>query len=98
MANTTDITITCFLGEEKTIDTLRFQHGIDLLKISDVESCGGPKVSCFETYAACHRCLGPTLIESIIQTFKIAEWDYPEFAVMLIADDDNERYDKVYTV
>jgi hypothetical protein len=82
--------ITCF-DEDEVVEQISEITGIDFLKVSDGEKAGGPKVLSLESYGACYRCVGREKIDEIIETFKKADFDFPELAVLVI-DDDNDVY------
>ena len=88
MANTTDIMITSFFDEE-AIREINNKTGLDLLKVSDGSNCGGPKCLSFESYGACHRSIGIKRIDELINVFKSADFKSPEYAVLIIDDDDD---------
>lgn len=93
MTNTTDMIITCF-DEKDVVAEISRITGIDFLKISDSEKCGGPKILCFDAFGACYMCLGKEKIDEIIAVFKVAEFLWPELATLTI-DDDNDIYSGV---
>ncbi|WP_069945516.1 hypothetical protein [Alteromonas macleodii] len=95
MANTTDIIITC-AAEDDVIDDISRNTGVLLKKITDTTKSGGNKDVWFESYAACYSTLEVEEILRLIQIFKNSEFSYPEFAVLIISDDNTPKIDGVY--
>ena len=96
MANTTDMIITCF-GEDRIVKEISEKTGLDFLKISDGNKCGGPKFLSLESYGACYRSIGKEKIDQIIKLFIKSDWTFPELAVLII-DDDNDTFNGVVTI
>lgn len=96
MANTTDMAITCFIGEEKAISKLCDITEYGFLKISDGKKCGGHKIVCFETYAMSYKCIGRLEIERIVRAFRETDFDFPELAFLVVSCDNNEDLDGIY--
>jgi hypothetical protein len=94
MANTTDLMITTAL-DAAAIIFINEATGLDFKLISDAQICGGVKVVSFDAYATCPRCIGEEAIQKLIGVFKSAPFDYPEFAVLFIDDDDSEDFNGV---
>ena len=90
MANTTDMIITCF-GEDFVVEKLSKDTGVDFIKMTEGSRTGGSKVLIFESYGACYRSLGEQKITEIISAFRLADFQFPELAVLII-DDDNEVF------
>ena len=95
MANTTDIMITSFF-DEKAIEYINEQTRLNFKQVTDGERSGGPKVLSFEVYGTCVRCIGRERIDRLIEVFHSAPFESPEYAVMLI-DDDNNAFRGVVT-
>jgi len=95
MANTTDIFITIFFDEE-AIEFINSETGLDFRQVTDGERSGGPKVLSFEAYGTCVRCIGRERIDALIDAFQRAPFTLPEYALMLI-DDDNGDFEGVVT-
>ena len=93
MANTTDIMITSFFDED-AISYINEKTTLDFKKISNSSLSGGPKALCFEAFGTCQRCIGKKKIDELIEVFKEAPFEYPEYAVLLI-DDDNEEFNGI---
>ena len=93
MANTTDLIITC-AGEADVISRLSQKTGINFKQVTDGEKCGGPKIVFFESYTACYKSLGAEKIQEIITEFKMLDFSFPELAVLVI-DDDDENFNGV---
>ncbi len=93
MANTTDIMITSFFDED-AIEFINKKTNLDFKKITDGSLSGGSKNVAFDAYAACHRCIGKDKIDHLIKVFKKAPFERPEYAILLI-DDDNEVFEGV---
>ena len=96
MANTTDIMITTFFDEE-AIEFINKNTGLDFKQVTDGALSGGPKVLSFEAYGTCVRCIGIEAIKKLIAVFKSAPFESPEYAVLLI-DDDNEEFNNIVTI
>ncbi|ENI4487350.1 hypothetical protein ABXZ88_003222 [Vibrio fluvialis] len=96
MANTTDLVITC-AGEDEIINQISASTGIDFQQITDSKKCGGDKDVWFESYAACYRCLGDEKITEVINAFKSARFTFPELAVLIIYDDNSDKFNGVHT-
>jgi len=96
MANTTDIMITT-LFDEVAIDYINHNTGLDLLLISDGSKSGGCKVLSFDSFGTCPRSIGMEKITQLIEIFKSAPFTSPEYAVLLI-DDDNEDFNGIITI
>lgn len=88
MSNTTDLIITCF-EEDDIVKNISNNTDIDFKLISDGNRCGGNKAVIFESYAACYKCIGKEKIDLVIEEFKKAEFRFPEFAVLIISDDND---------
>ena len=95
MANTTDIMITTFFDEE-AIEFINKKTGLDLRQVTEGSRSGGPKILSFEAYGICVRCIGKEAIDKLIEIFKSAPFSSPEYAVLLI-DDDNEEFNGLVT-
>lgn len=93
MANTTDIMITS-LFDEHAIEYINEKTDLELKRISNAESSGGPKALSFEAFGTCQRCIGKKKIDELIKTFKSAPFCYPKYAILLI-DDDNLEFNSV---
>ena len=87
MANTTDLMITSFF-DEAAIDFINRETGLDFKQITSRQKCGSVKVLAFEAFGTCPRCIGADRINELIAVFKKAPFSSPEYAVLLI-DDDN---------
>lgn len=96
MANTTDLMITSFF-DEAAIDFINRETGLDFKQITDGQKCGGAKVLSFEAFGTCPRCIGEDRINELIAVFKKAPFDSPEYAVLLI-DDDNDVFTGVVQI
>lgn len=90
MANTTDLMITSFF-DEAAIDFINRETGLDFKQVSNAEKCGGAKVLAFEAFGTCPRCIGADRINELIAVFKKTPFGSPEYAVLLI-DDDNDVF------
>lgn len=88
MANTTDMMITTFF-DDNAIEFINKETGLDFRQVTDGEHCGGPKIVAFEAFATCPRCIGLDGINKLIEVFKKAPFSSPEYAVLLIDDDDD---------
>lgn len=86
MANTTDLLLCCF-DEDEIVAKISEVTGINFLKISDGEKCGGTKVLSLEVYGACYRSLDEEKIMEVIEVFKSANFIFPELASLTINDD-----------
>ena len=95
MANTTDILITTFFDDE-AIEFINTETGLDFRQVTNGERCGGPKILSFEAYGTCVRCIGKKRIDDLIDVFQRAPFCSPEYALMLI-DDDNGDFEGVVT-
>ena len=95
MANTTDIMVVCF-DEDDKIFGLSNRSGVQLNKVSNSELGGGPKHSSVGSYGACYRSLGRKKINELIHEFKTTEFSFPELAVLII-DDDDQNFNGVVT-
>jgi len=95
MANTTDIMITSFF-DDKAIEFINSETGLDFRQVTDGVKSGGPRVLSFEAYGTCVRCIGRERIDSLIKAFQSAPFECPEYAVMLI-DDDNGGFNGIVT-
>ena len=89
MANTTDIMITSFFDED-AIEFINKNTDLDLKQVTEGNRSGGPKILSFEAYGTCVRCIGIKAIKNLIAVFKDAPFEHPEYAVLLIDDDDEE--------
>ena len=87
VANTTDMLITSFFDED-AIEFINKETGLNFKQVSDGELAGGPKVLSFESFGSCQRSLGIDKISELIAVFKKAPFESPEYAVLLINDDD----------
>jgi hypothetical protein len=87
MANTTDMLLCCF-DEDEVVAKISAETGIDFLKVSDGDKCGGQKILALDAYGASYRSLGRAKIEEIITAFKTAKFVFPELASLTIDDDD----------
>jgi len=96
MANTTDIMITTFF-DDKTIDYINKETKLNFKQVTNGENAGGPKILSFEAYGICVRCIGREKIQHLIDVFKSAPFSSPEYAVMLI-DDDNDDFNGVVRI
>ncbi len=96
MANTTDVTITSFF-DEKAIEFINKNTKLDFRQVTEGNRSGGPKVLSFEAYGTCVRCIGKEAIDSLIGVFKSAPFEAPEYAVLLI-DDDNGDFNGIVTM
>ena len=90
MVNTTDLMIT-LLFDEDVIELINKETNLDFKQFSDGAKAGGTKVVGFEVYGACHRCIGKEKINNLIEVFKQASIDNPEYAKLFI-DDDNDEF------
>jgi hypothetical protein len=88
MANTTDILITTFFDDE-AIKFINSETGLCFRQVTDGKRSGGPKILSFEAYGTCVRCIGRKRIDALIDVFHRAQFTSPEYAVMLIDDDDD---------
>lgn len=95
MANTTDIMITSFF-DGKAIEFINSETGLDLRQVTEGRNSGGPKVLSFEAYGTCVRCIGEERINQLIEKFQSAPFESPEYAILLI-DDDNGEFNSVVT-
>jgi len=95
MANTTDILITTFFDDE-AIRFINSETGLTFRQVTDGVRSGGPKVLSFEAYGTCVRCIGKKGIDDLISAFQRAPFSSPEYALMLI-DDDNGDFEGVVT-
>ena len=95
MANTTDLMISCS-GEGDKMFGLFTRSGLRFEKVSDAEKCGGSRVIVMESFAYCARCLGEQKIKEFISEFKRTPFAFPESAVLIVDDDDNEYLNGVY--
>lgn len=95
MANTTDIMITSFF-DDRAIEFINSETGLNFHQVTDGKMAGGPKVLSFEAYGACVRCIGRERIDGLIKAFQSAPFECPEYAIMLI-DDDNTDFNGVVT-
>ena len=93
MANTTDIMITS-LFDKKAIEFINENTGLDFKQVSDGALSGGPKVLSFEAYGTCQHCIGLDKIKHLVDVFRAAPFESPEYALLLI-DDDNEEFNGV---
>lgn len=94
MANTTDLMITSFF-DENAVNYINKKTKLDFKQLSDGAKSGGVKVLSFETFGACHRCIGSEAIKHLIKVFKEAPFNSPEYAVLFIDDDNHEELCKV---
>lgn len=96
MANTTDIMITSFFNED-IIDEINNKTGLDLIKFSNLEECGGEMNISFETYGTCTRCIGSKNIIELINIFKIAcKKSESRYSVLFIDCDEEDELSGVY--
>ena len=100
MSNTTDIAITTFGCEEKAIEFINSQAGININEIpyNPYVNRGYNKILIFEFYGYISDCVGRETLEKIIKAFKEAPWDIKNRVVMIISDDDDYEYSGIYTV
>ena len=89
MANTTDIMITAFIEEEDAVAYINEKTNLSIKLVSDSGLCGGPKHVSFDAYATCQRTIGKEAIDALIESFMLAPFHTPEYAVMIISDDDD---------
>jgi len=97
MANTTDFIITCVF-DSAAVKEISKKTRIDFFQVSDCTKCGGDKVLSFESYGASYRSLGDDKIYEIISVFKSADFDYPEYAVLIIDDDNESKFQGVHVI
>jgi len=96
MANTTDMLITTFF-DDIAIEFINKETGLDFKQVFDGSLAGGPKVLSFEAFGSCQRCIGLDKINHLINTFKSAPFTSPEYAILLISDD-NEDFNGVVRI
>ena len=96
MANTTDIMITSFFDDDAIKFIAKNTH-LDFRQVTKGSRAGGPKILSFEAYGTCVRCIGREAIDKLIEVFKSAPFTSPEYAVLLI-DDDNDDFSGVITI
>lgn len=94
MTNTTGLMLVCY-GEYSAVSGLSTRSGVQFDKVSDGELCGGSHVLTIESYGACYRSLGDEKIAKVVSEFKNTPFDFPELAVLIITDDDNEALNRV---
>jgi len=93
MANTTDLMITSFF-DDNAIEYINKETGLGFKKLSDGGADGGAKVLSFESFGTCPRSIGMKKINQLIDVFNSAPFEYPEYAVLLI-DDDNDNFNGI---
>ena len=97
MANTTDLMITSFFDDD-AINHINKETGLGFKQLTDGDNAGGAKVLSFESFGTCPRSIGLEKIEQLIEVFKNTPFENPEYAVLLIDDDDNEDICGVVTL
>lgn len=93
---TTEVIITEFL-DHRAIQNIVKKTGLKLKKVSDGGSSGGGALLHFESHGVCQGSIGYRALENLVKAFHKAPWHNPEYAVMVIRDDDNQCYNGVYT-
>ena len=95
MASTTDLMITSFFDDD-AIAYINKKTGLDFKQLTDGGSAGGAKVLSFESFGTCPKSIGMEKINQLINVFNSAPFKSPEYAVLLI-DDDNENFNGIVT-
>lgn len=95
MAKITDLMITVFF-DEPVIEYINDRTGLDFLPITNSMNCDGVRIVAFEAFATCPRCIGEGKLNELIKVFKEAPFINPEYALLLISDDEIESFNGVY--
>jgi hypothetical protein len=96
MANTTDLMITS-LFDDNAINWINNLTGLDFKQVTDGAHSGGTKVLSFEAFGTCPRSIGDERIQRLITTFKVAPFNHPEYAVLLVDCDSQSELNGTYT-
>lgn len=95
MSNVTDMVITC-LFDDKAVDEISDKTGIDFLKVSDDNQCGGDKITGFQSYVHCCRALDRLKVAEVIRVFSKADFANPACAALAIYDEEKNSFNGVY--
>lgn len=97
MSNTTDLMITSFF-DDTAIQWINNETGLDFEQLTDGCKAGGAKVLSFESFGTCPRSIGSEKIIKLIATFKKAPFENPEYAVLLIDCDSQDKLNGIVTL
>lgn len=93
MANTTCAKLTTLCQSDADGVLASIQHEADVTFIEDNDH-----VDCtLSSYSLSVRCIGDERLKALISAFQNYAYDSPEYAVLIICDDDSVRFDGAYT-
>ncbi len=94
MANTTCAKITTLCQSDADGVLASIKREADVSFTEDNDSHGGCALSSFSLSV---RCIGDERLKALISAFQNYAYDSPNYAVLIICDDNSDRFDGVYS-
>jgi len=94
MSNNIEIAIICN-DEDEIIEDISLSVGLDILRITNkdgIDNCGGNKLmGGLSMFGCCYKCsdVSGDIIKCLIKVFLQTDFVFPEFAVLVISDENN---------
>ncbi len=93
MANTTcaKLTTLCQSDADGVLASIQREAGVTFIEDSTDTDCT------LSSFSLSTRCIGDERLKALISAFQNYAYSSPNYAVLVICDDDSERFDGVYS-